>query len=153
METNKSPMKAVIVRRTISVSANVAWDVVRTGRDLERWVPVVTSCRLEGKGPGAKRFCTINGHDIVESIATVDDAARVMQYRIERQSLMPIRDALGTVYLSAAGSTETDVLWIMNFVIDDEQAWPAVKEGMEQIYSSAIDGLGAFARTGASLPR
>jgi hypothetical protein len=153
METHNTSMKTVIVRRTISVPAEAAWDVVRTGGSLERWVPVVTSCRLEGKGPGAKRFCTINGQDVVESIATVDDTARVMQYRIERQSLMPIRDALGTVHLSAAGSTETDVLWIMNFAIDDERAWPAVKEGMEQIYLSAIDGLGAFARSGASPSR
>jgi hypothetical protein len=153
METNRNPMKAVIVRRTIGVPAKAAWDVVRTGDGLERWIPIVTSCRLEGKGPGAKRFCTINGQDIVESIATVDEDARVMQYRIERQSLMPVRDALGTVHLSAVGAAETEVLWIMNFALDDARAWPAVKEAMEQIYVSAIDGLGSFARGVATAPR
>jgi hypothetical protein len=138
-------MKAVVVCRTIGVPVQAAWEVVRTGDRVDRWIPVVTSCRLEGHGAGARRTCTIDGREVVESIATVDDAARVFQYRIERQSLMPIRDALGTLHLIGRGPAETEIVWITNFALEDERAWPAVKEGMEQIYRSAIDGLASFA--------
>ena len=146
METENMSAKSVVVRRRISVPAQAAWEIIRTGAEVDRWVPVITSCRLEGTGSGAKRLCTVNGQEVTESIATVDDPSRLFQYRIDRQSLMPIRNALGTVHVTAAGPTEAEVLWIMNFEVIDENAWPAVKQGMEEIYRAAIEGLERHAK-------
>lgn len=138
-------MKAVVVSQRIPISAQTAWNIVRTGDRLNRWMPVVTSCRLEGSGVGARRVCTINGQDLGESLETVDDANRLFQYRIHEQNLMPVRDALGTIHLTAIGPTETEVLWMMNFEMTDEKAWPAVQESMAGLYQAGITGLGAFA--------
>lgn len=141
-------MKTVAVSHRIRVPVKTAWEIVRTGDGLERWIPVISSCRLEGRGVGAKRVCTVNGQQVVESLETVDDGTRLLQYRIQEQALMPIRNALGTVHLTPTGGDETAVLWMMNFEIDVEAAWPAVKDGMTSMYQAAIEGLEAHARKG-----
>jgi uncharacterized protein YndB with AHSA1/START domain len=138
-------MKTVIVNQSIPVSAHAVWKILRTGDHLERWIPIVTACHLEGSGVGAKRVCVINGQELVESIETVDENSRLFQYRIHAQSLMPVRNALGTIHLTAVSPAETSVLWMMNFDMTDEAAWPAVKEPMAEIYRGGIAGLAALA--------
>lgn len=46
-------MRTIAVTKQIPVSADAAWAIVRTGADMDRWSPMVTSCRLEGSGQGA----------------------------------------------------------------------------------------------------
>jgi uncharacterized protein YndB with AHSA1/START domain len=144
METTM--MKTVSVSRRIQVPAEAVWEVVRTGAHLDRWVPAISSCALEGEGVGARRVCVINEQVLRESIETVDDASRLFQYRILEQSMMPVRNVLGTIHVSASGPSETEVLWFVNFELADERAWSAVKEGIESIYSSGIGGLEAHVR-------
>lgn len=139
-------MKTVAVSRRLNVPAGAAWNVVRTGADMERWVPAITACRLEGSGPGARRVCTIQGEDLVESIETVDEANRLFQYRIHEQTLMPVRSVLGTLHVTATGAAESEVLWFVSFDMDDEKAWPAVKAGIEGMYHAGLEGLEARAR-------
>ena len=70
-------MKTISVSKRIRVPAQAAWEVVRTGAQMDRWVPAITSCALEGSGVGAKRTCVINGQELLESIETVDDTSRL----------------------------------------------------------------------------
>lgn len=137
------PIKTVSVSKRIKVPAQAVWEVVRTGDQLDRWVPAITSCRLEGQGVGAKRVCVINQQPLRESIETVDDASRLFQYRIVEQTMMPVRNVLGTIHVSGTGPSETEVLWFVNFELDDEAAWSAVREGFEGIYHAGIEGLEA----------
>jgi hypothetical protein len=90
-------MKTVSVSCRISAPAQAVWEIVRTGADMNRWVPAITACRLEGAGVGAKRVCTVNGQELREAIETLDETSRLFQYRIDRQVLMPIRNILGTI--------------------------------------------------------
>jgi hypothetical protein len=138
-------MKTVSVSQRVAVPALGVWNIVRTGADLNRWFPPVTACRLEGAGVGAQRVCTINGQELTEVIETVDDASQIFQYRIVKQALMPIRNILGTFHVAPVGAMESQILWFVNFDIDDERALPAVKEGIEGMYRVGIEGLQAFA--------
>lgn len=140
-------MKTISVQRRINVPAEAAWKVVRTGDRIDLWVPAIASCKLEGEGVGAKRVCVIGDQTLRESIETVDDASRLFQYRIVEQSMMPVRDVLGTIHISTVGPSETEVLWFVNLEIDDESAWPAVKGGIESIYRAGIEGLEAHLRS------
>jgi hypothetical protein len=140
-------MMTVSVSRRIQVPAQAVWEVVRTGAHLDRWVPAITSCAMEGEGVGARRVCVINEQVLRESIETVDDASHLFQYRILEQSMLPVRNVLGTIHVSANGPSETEVLWFVNLELDDESAWPAVKEGIEGIYRAGITGLEAHVRT------
>lgn len=138
-------MKTVAVTKQIPVAAAVAWAIIRTGDKMDRWSPPVTACSLEGSGPGARRVCIINDKQLDEVIETVDDSARVFQYRIVRQDLMPIANVLGTIHIAPVSEQSCRVLWLTNFDMLDEAAWPQVKEGMEGFYSVSIDGLATAA--------
>jgi Polyketide cyclase / dehydrase and lipid transport len=134
-------MKTVSVSRRINVPAQAAWEVIRSGGAMDRWVPAITSCKLEGEGIGARRICVINGQELIESVETVDDASRLFQYRILQQSLMPVHNVLGTIHVSSAGPAEAEVLWFVNFELEDEAALPVVKAEIEGIYRAGIEGL------------
>jgi len=88
--------------------------------------------------------CVINGQELHETIETVDDATRLFQYRIHRQSLMPVRNILATIHVTPTADTESQVLWFVNLELEDESAWDNVREGIQSIYRSAIDGLAHF---------
>ncbi|MBN8611094.1 MAG: SRPBCC family protein [Deltaproteobacteria bacterium] len=139
-------MKTVSVTKRIRVPVQVAWDVIRTGAHMDRWVPAITRCEVEGSGVGARRVCVVDDHEMHESIETVDDPSRLFQYRIQRQAMLPVRNVLGTLHLAACGAEETEVLWFVNFDLDDEAAWAPVRDGIEAIYRAGIDGLEAYAR-------
>lgn len=139
-------MKTVVVAKRIPVPADSVWSVIRTGAGMDRWVPAISVCSLEGEGVGARRVCVVDDHELIESIETVDDASRLFQYRIHAQSMMPVRDILGTIHVAAVGEAEAEVLWFSNFDLDDESEWPAVKAGIEALYLSGIEGLHAHLR-------
>ncbi|MEL6298443.1 MAG: SRPBCC family protein [Pseudomonadota bacterium] len=138
-------MKTVAVTKEIPVSADAAWAIVRTGDCMDRWSPMVTSCRLEGSGPGARRVCIINEKQLDETIEAVDDASRLFQYRIDRQDLMPITNVRGVIHIAPISVQASQVLWFVNLDVLDEAAWPKVKDGIEAIYGASIDGLAALA--------
>ncbi|MBA4781732.1 MAG: SRPBCC family protein [Rhizobiales bacterium] len=138
-------MKTVAVTKQIPVAADTAWTIIRTGDKMDRWSPPVTACSLEGSGPGARRVCIISDKQLDEVIETVDDSARVFQYRIVRQDLMPVANVLGTIHIAPVSEQSCQVLWLTNFDMLDEAAWPQVKEGMEGLYSVSIDGLATAA--------
>jgi Polyketide cyclase / dehydrase and lipid transport len=138
-------MKTIAVTKQIPVSADAAWAIVRTGANMDRWSPMVTSCRLEGSGPGARRVCVINEKQLDEVIDTIDDQAHLFQYRIERQELMPVANVRGTIHIAPISAHSSHVLWFVNLDLLDEAAWPQVKAGIEGIYGPSIDGLATLA--------
>lgn len=142
-------MKTVSVIKRIHVPAEVAWQIVRTGAHMERWVPAITRCDLEGHGVGAKRICVLDGHELHESIETIDDMTRLFQYRISKQSMLPVRNIVGSIHLSACSPEETEVLWFVSFDLDDESAWAPVRDGITAIYMAGIEGLADLARRSA----
>lgn len=111
---------------------------------------MITSCRLEGVGAGAKRTCVFNDgasdHDLHETILTIDDTSRLFQYRIDRLTIMPIRHLIGTMHVTEVGRGRCEVLWFANFELDDKSAAGDVKIGIESVYSAGIAGLEASAR-------
>lgn len=139
-------MRTVSVSMRVRVPVEVAWEIIRSGGNMDRWVPAISRCEVIGAGAGATRMCVVDSHEVHESIETVDDATRLFQYRIHKQTMLPIHDILGTLHLSACGADETQVLWFVNFDLDDDAAWPSVRDGIEALYRSGIAGLEAYAR-------
>jgi Polyketide cyclase / dehydrase and lipid transport len=143
-------MSAVAVTQRIQVSAQAAWSIIRTGSGLERWLPPITSCRLEGSGINAKRVCILNDgtaeHELLETILTVDDDARLFQYSIDRQSMMPMRNVRGTMHVTEVSSNECEILWFANFDLDDANVLSAIKAGLEGLYRAGISGVEAAAK-------
>lgn len=143
-------MSTVAVTQRIDASADALWAIIRTGTGVDRWLPMITSCRLEGTGANAKRVCMFNDgtteHELLETILTVDDEARLFQYSIDRQSMMPIRNVRGTMHVTAVTPSQCEILWFANFDLDDASAMPAVKAGLEGVYRAGISGIEAAAK-------
>jgi hypothetical protein len=138
------------VTRTVPVPADVLWRVLRTGRDVDRILPdLIRSCRVEGDGPGAQRLCGTDQGTIEETLLAVDDETRLFRYRIDRQSLMPLTDDVGSVHVVELGAGRAHVLWFATYHPTEPGAEDAVKRGLQQLFGAGIEGLAALAREAA----
>lgn len=133
--------------RAVSGSADEIWALIRSGGRVEEILPgVITSCRLEGTGEGARRFCGVQGGEIAETLLTVDDDARVFRYRIDSQPLMPVADYVGTLHVVGIGPDRAHVLWTVSFTLLDADAADEVTASLQGLLAGGIDGLaGAIA--------
>jgi uncharacterized protein YndB with AHSA1/START domain len=146
----RSPMQIVSVKRRLDAPAAIVWKLVSQGGGVERWLPIIASCRLDGHGPGARRACaTVHGHHLDETIETIDHASQIFQYRIDRQDLMPVVDLVGTLHVSEHGAGLAEVLWFLNYELVDAAAAEAVRAGIADIYAAGLAGLERLAREAA----
>ncbi|MCI0584051.1 MAG: SRPBCC family protein [Chloroflexi bacterium] len=141
-------MPTVSVTQTLDASPEAVWSIIAAGDRVDRWLPAVTACRLEGSGPGARRVCIVGGAELEERIDTVDPSARLFQYRITRQSMMPIRDIVGTFHVAALGPRKTHVLWSLRFELDDPAHLDAIRNGITDLYRAGLAGLATYAAAG-----
>ena len=139
--------KSLTVDRIVAATPEQVWNILRTADDVDAWFPVIATCKLDGKGEGAKRVCTTaDGKTILESIVTVDDAQRIFQYRIDQQEMMPIRDMLGTMRVYVQDG-KTHVRWTAEFEMTMEEAFAQVQDGIIGMYFTGLDGLERLAST------
>ncbi len=138
-------MKTVSVTGVIDASPHSVWSVIRSCDGLDRWAPGITACKLAGPAQvGSKRVCSMGDQQLIESIETIDDRSRLFQYRITQQGVMPIRNPLGTVHVAEAPNGKAHVLWMLNFEMVDEQAWPTVEVSLSKMYRAGLEGLGKY---------
>lgn len=134
-------MPTVSVTQVLAASPEAIWSTIAAGDGVDRWLPVVTSCRLEGVGPGALRFCTAGGTELEEQIDVVDSAARLFQYRITRQAMLPIRNIIGTLHVASLAPKAAHVLWSLRFDLDDASQLDAVGGTITELYRAGLAGL------------
>ncbi len=139
-------MKRVSVNQKVNVSPEKVWEILRTGTDLEKWLPIIATCNLEGKGAGAKRTCTTtDGKLLKETILVVDDPNRIFKYSIDEQDMMPLKNYIGTVTVLERNG-RTDVHWSTEFDLTIEEAWPEVEKGLKDLFTMAISSLESVAK-------
>jgi uncharacterized protein YndB with AHSA1/START domain len=132
---------SVVVRRTIQAPAEQIWAAVRGIDGLDRWFPVIATCKVEGNGIGAMRFMGLEGggelHDRIEEI---DDSARRLRYlRIVHP--FPVTRYLGTVEVSG-GQQSAELCWTIDMEVE-----PADREATAAFLFTAIsDGVAGLAR-------
>lgn len=135
-------MQIVSVKQRLRAPASAVWQLISQGGGVDRWLPIIATCRLDGTGPGARRACTtVDGQAIDETIATVDHDNRIFQYRIDRQAMMPVTDLIGTLHVGEDGAGQAEVLWFLNYRLVDASAADAVRAGIAQIYAAGLAGL------------
>jgi uncharacterized protein YndB with AHSA1/START domain len=140
-------MNIVSVKKSLNASADSVWKIVSRGDGVDRWLPVITTCRLDGTGPGATRTCTTaQGHELVETIVAIDPKHRIFHYRIDRQNMMPTRNLAGTLCVAEDRSGNADVLWFLTYELLDAAAAETVRAGVEHIYEAGLAGLERLAR-------
>ncbi|MFZ6014119.1 MAG: SRPBCC family protein [Bacteroidota bacterium] len=139
-------MKQVSVTQQVDASAEQIWNILRTGTDLDKWIPIIATCKLEGSGAGAKRTCTTSdGKVLKETILLVDESNRIFKYRIDEQDMMPLKNYIGTVTVLERNG-HTDVNWSTEFDLTVEDAEADVKNGLSELFKMAIASLNSVAK-------
>jgi len=132
-------------KNNINAPIEKVWANISKASDVDTWMPVITSCRLEGEGIGAKRVCTTEQGVLKETVLTIDNKNKTFQYSIEKQSILPVNDIVGTMKLNDLDGI-TELEWTLEFTITDESHLPMVKEGLEGMYAAGAKGLEAISQ-------
>jgi hypothetical protein len=145
MNQMKPSTKTIAVTERLACPADAVWHLIRSGRDIHRMMPsVIETCRVEGSGPGARRYCTTKQGPLAETILCVHDDARLFRYRIDEQSLMPLQNYEGSVHVVDLGAQGSQVLWFATYDLVDESADAPVREGLLALLHTAIAGMGTL---------
>ena len=145
MNQKNSSTKTIAVTQCLSRPADMVWQLIRSGRDVHRMMPgVIETCRVEGSGPGARRYCSTKQGPLAETILCVEDDARLFRYRIDEQSMMPLENYEGSIHVTDLGGGTCEVLWFATYDLLDEGADSPVRDGLLGLLRTAIGGMGAL---------
>lgn len=138
--------KKIETTHELNASIEQVWKNVRTGAEWERWLPVLSGSKIDGEGEGAKRVCTMHdGNELIETILVSNDEEKLFSYRIDEQSFMPISEIVATMKFSGENGT-TMLSWDVEFEVENEEIFGAVKPGIEEIYASSSQKLAEISK-------
>lgn len=124
----------------LSSSVDKVWECIKDGTGVDKWLPVITDCQLNGDGAGAKRICTLEQGRMLETILKIDHENRIFQYAIDEQPLLPIENIIGTMQVKENG--EGSVLtWDLSFNLENANLLSTVTQAIEGLYAAGANGL------------
>ena len=134
----------------IEVAAKVddVWQVLKTGADVDKWFPYITSCELKEHNGDLKRRCTsVDGKTLEESIVKIDKTYKVFVYTVDRHNLeIPIQNIRGIMRVKKSDE-KTVVDWTVHFELTeqiDKQMLAQIQEGMVESMRMGIRGIETY---------
>jgi hypothetical protein len=134
-------MRKQPITKKLNVPAEHAWRAIRGIGRLDVWFPIIETCRVEGEGPGARRYMTIanGGGDIHDVIESIDDAKRCLVY-LRPVSPFPVSYYRGTVEVFTSYDGLAVVAWTIDFEAKPEDA-AGVAELVHGAIGAGLDGM------------
>jgi len=129
------------ITKKLGVSADQAWRAIRGIGRLDVWFPIIETCRVEGQGPGARRYMTIvdGGGAIQDTIESIDDDRRRLVY-LRPVSPFPVSFYKGTVEVFTSYDGLAVVAWTIDFESRPEDA-AGVAELVHGAIGAGLDGM------------
>ena len=119
----------VVVAADVAAPADSLWAEVADFGSVDRLLPSVVECRLEGEGIGARRHLTTpDGGRVVSELTELDAHARVMAYAIVESDL-PMDDYRSRVSIEPT-PTGCRVRW---------ESWCTPHEGVDADVRELLD--------------
>jgi uncharacterized protein YndB with AHSA1/START domain len=132
----------VNVTKQINVPSAKVWDAISGIEGLDRWFPIIQTCKVEGEGVGATRFCGLgDGAELKENIEEINHAEKRFRYAIT-DSPLPISNHMGTVEVSDADGGGSVVSWTAEFDVVAE-ARDEIVGMLNGAFSDGISGIEA----------
>jgi hypothetical protein len=101
----------ISIVKPIDAPSGKVWAAIRNIDGLDRWFPVIESCRVEGEGVGVIRILGLgDGAEIRDRIEEIDDHARCFRY-LRTHHPFPISSYRGKVSVRDAGDGKSEVTW------------------------------------------
>lgn len=127
--------------KKLRVPAQKVWEAVSGIGRLDVWFPFIETCRVEGTGPGARRYMSIasNGGNIEDTIEEIDHSQRRLVY-LRPVSPFPVTWYKGTVEVFESHDGLGVVVWTIDFESTPEDSAP-VATLVHDAISTGIDGM------------
>jgi hypothetical protein len=128
------------VTKIVDAPVEKVWLAIRSIDGLDRWFPIIDSCRVEGEGVDAIRILgLVGGGYMRDRILEIAEAQR--RFRYERFELpFPVENYLGTVEVLERADLRSDVIWSIEFDVADDEKDELVAF-IESALSDGVDGL------------
>ncbi len=126
--------------KIVDAPGEKVWSAIKSIGGLDRWFPIIASCRVEGAGAGAIRILgLVDGGEMRDRVLEIADAER--RFRYDRFELpFPVENYQGTVEVRERSDQRSDVVWRTQFEVaaDKKDALVAL---IENALSDGLDGL------------
>jgi uncharacterized protein YndB with AHSA1/START domain len=130
----------VNVTKLLKAPSESVWKAIRSIGGLERWFPLIDTCRLEGEGVGAVRIMGLaGGGEIRDRILEIADSDRLTRYH-RFQSPFPVKSYIGTVEVRDADDRGTVISWEVRVDVAERDR-DELLAFIERALSDGIDGL------------
>jgi carbon monoxide dehydrogenase subunit G len=132
-------LETLNVTKTIDAPNDAVWAAIAAIGGIDRWLPVIESCRVEGEGVGALRFLRVaasaGGGEIEDRVDEIDHQRRRFRYTRLR-SPFPVESYVGTVEVRPAPEDRSEVSWTV-----DIDVAPDARDEMAALFSGALSEL------------
>ncbi len=130
------------VTKILKAPCDKVWAAIKSIGGLERWIPIIATCNIEGDGVGAIRVLElVGGGEMRDRIIEIADRERRLRY--DRFQLpFPVTTYLGTVEVRSAGEKRAEISWSIKMDVDAGK-----KDELLGLIQGAIsDGIDGFER-------
>lgn len=128
------------ITRKLDVSAQKAWDAISGIDGLDRWFPIIATCRVEGEGAGARRYMNLEeGGQIIDLVEQIDHAGKRFTY-LRTDSPFPVTHYRGTVEVFDSYDAMAVVAWTIDFDSAPEDS-AALADLVRSAISAGIEGM------------
>jgi hypothetical protein len=126
--------------QSIAVASDKAWEAIAAIGGLDRWFPVISTCRVEGAGVGVIRILALtNGAEMRDRVSEINSCAKRFRYERTR-SPFPVTKYVGAVEVKDGAGPGTQLSWTVQIEVEEE-AREQLVAFLEQALSDGINGL------------
>ncbi len=133
-------LEQVNVIKIINVPSCKVWQAISAIGGLDRWFPIINSCRVEGKGVGAIRILGLaDGAEVKDCIKEIHDQDNRFRY-LRTHHPFPVSYYEGTVNVRDVDKGKCEVSWSVQIKIvkADRDEFTGL---LKQALSDGISGL------------
>jgi Polyketide cyclase / dehydrase and lipid transport len=128
------------ITRMLRAPPEAVWARIAAVDRVHEWLPIVTHCRIEGSGPGARRVCETAHGAIVERVERIDHASRAFGYAVSEKPVFPLDDYPGTLHVTPCPGDRAAVTWTVEYQVAEEIREP-VAPALHDVIAVGLEGL------------
>jgi hypothetical protein len=126
-------LETINVTKSIEVESDKAWRAIASIGGLDRWFPIISSCRVEGDGVGATRILTLkDGAEMRDRVLEIDPSARRVRYE-RTHCPFQVTKYLGAVEVRGDAGSRSSVSWTVQIEVIQgarEELVPLIKQAL-----------------------